>query len=400
MYKGGFMAYINENYLNLNKNYLFAKISEEKQKYIKNNHEKKLIDLSIGDVTLPLTDSEIKGINIASSNLSKKETFTGYPPSSGHDFLKKEIIKNDYLKKNISIDNSELFIGDSSKSDISNILDIFDKNLTVALQDPVYPVYVDSNIIRGNKIIYINDIRTFLPQKEHIDIIYLCFPNNPTGAIISKELLKKYVDYAIENDTIIFFDSAYEAFIQDKNTVHSIYEIENAKKVAVEFRSFSKTAGFTSIRLAYTIVPNAIMLHSKSNKNISLNSMFKRLKDTKYNGPSYISEYAIYNVYESDKLNELQKNINYYLRNTTLLAEFFKSKGMIDASSINSPYVWIKCKDNMNSWDFFYYMLNNFSIIGTPGIGFGANGEGHFRLTGFGTYEDTIEAINRMDKKL
>lgn len=394
------MAYINENYLNLNKNYLFAKISEEKQKYIKNNHEKKLIDLSIGDVTLPLTDSEIKGINIASSNLSKKETFTGYPPSSGHDFLKKEIIKNDYLKKNISIDNSELFIGDSSKSDISNILDIFDKNLTVALQDPVYPVYVDSNIIRGNKIIYINDIRTFLPQKEHIDIIYLCFPNNPTGAIISKELLKKYVDYAIENDTIIFFDSAYEAFIQDKNTVHSIYEIENAKKVAVEFRSFSKTAGFTSIRLAYTIVPNAIMLHSKSNKNISLNSMFKRLKDTKYNGPSYISEYAIYNVYESDKLNELQKNINYYLRNTTLLAEFFKSKGMIDVSSINSPYVWIKCKDNMNSWDFFYYMLNNFSIIGTPGIGFGANGEGHFRLTGFGTYEDTIEAINRMDKKL
>ena len=394
------MAYINENYLNLNKNYLFAKISEEKQKYIKNNHEKKLIDLSIGDVTLPLTDSEIKGINIASSNLSKKETFTGYPPSSGHDFLKKEIIKNDYLKRNISIDNSELFIGDSSKSDISNILDIFDKNLTVALQDPVYPVYVDSNIIRGNKIIYINDIKTFLPQKEHIDIIYLCFPNNPTGAIISKELLKKYVDYAIENDTIIFFDSAYEAFIQDKNTVHSIYEIENAKKVAVEFRSFSKTAGFTSIRLAYTIVPNAIMLHSKSNKNISLNSMFKRLKDTKYNGPSYISEYAIYNVYESDKLNELQKNINYYLRNTTLLTEFFKSKGMIDVSTINSPYVWIKCKDNMNSWDFFYYMLNNFSIIGTPGIGFGANGEGHFRLTGFGTYEDTIEAINRMDKKL
>lgn len=394
------MAYINENYLNLNKNYLFAKISEEKQKYIKNNHEKKLIDLSIGDVTLPLTDSEIKGINIASSNLSKKETFTGYPPSSGHDFLKKEIIKNDYLKRNISIDNSELFIGDSSKSDISNILDIFDKNLTVALQDPVYPVYVDSNIIRGNKIIYINDIRTFLPQKEHIDIIYLCFPNNPTGAIISKELLKKYVDYAIENDTIIFFDSAYEAFIQDKNTVHSIYEIENAKKVAVEFRSFSKTAGFTPIRLAYTIVPNAIMLHSKSNKNISLNSMFKRLKDTKYNGPSYISEYAIYNVYESDKLNELQKNINYYLRNTTLLTEFFKSKGMIDVSTINSPYVWIKCKDNMSSWDFFYYMLNNFSIIGTPGIGFGANGEGHFRLTGFGTYEDTIEAINRMDKKL
>ena len=394
------MAYINENYLNLNKNYLFAKISEEKQKYIKNNHEKKLIDLSIGDVTLPLTDSEIKGINIASSNLSKKETFTGYPPSSGHDFLKKEIIKNDYLKRNISIDNSELFIGDSSKSDISNILDIFDKNLTVALQDPVYPVYVDSNIIRGNKIIYINDIRTFLPQKEHIDIIYLCFPNNPTGRIISKELLKKYVDYAIENDTIIFFDSAYEAFIQDKNTVHSIYEIENAKKVAVEFRSFSKTAGFTPIRLAYTVVPNDIMIHSHSNKKIALNSLFKRLKDTKYNGPSYISEYAIFNVYKSNNFNELQENINYYLRNTTLLADFFTSKKMMNSLSINSPYVWIKCKDNMNSWDFFYYMLNTFSIIGTPGVGFGTNGEGYFRLTGFGSYENTVEAINRMKEKI
>ena len=394
------MVYINENYLNLNKNYLFAKISEEKSNYVKNNPQKKLIDLSIGDVTLPLTDSEIKGINIASSNLSKKETFTGYPPSSGHDFLKKEIIKNDYLKRNISIDNSELFIGDSSKSDISNILDIFDNKLTVALQNPVYPVYVDSNIIRGNKIIYIDDVDTFIPQKEHIDIIYLCFPNNPTGAIISKELLKKYVDYAIENDTIIFFDSAYEAFIQDKNTVHSIYEIENAKKVAVEFRSFSKTAGFTPIRLAYTVVPNDIMIHSHSNKKIALNSLFKRLKDTKYNGPSYISEYAIFNVYKSNNFNELQENINYYLRNTTLLADFFTSKKMMNSLSINSPYVWIKCKDNMNSWDFFYYMLNNFSIIGTPGVGFGTNGEAYFRLTGFGSYEDTVEAINRMKEKI
>lgn len=394
------MVYINENYLNLNKNYLFAKISEEKSNYVKNSPQKKLIDLSIGDVTLPLAPSSIEGINKACYNLSKKETFLGYPPSSGHEFLKKEIIQKDYKKRGISIDYNELFIGDSSKSDISNILDVFDNKLTVALQNPVYPVYVDSNIIRGNKIIYIDDVDTFIPQKEHIDIIYLCFPNNPTGAIISKELLKKYVDYAIENDTIIFFDSAYEAFIQDKNTVHSIYEIENAKKVAVEFRSFSKTAGFTSIRLAYTVVPNDIMIHSHSNKKIALNSLFKRLKDTKYNGPSYISEYAIFNVYKSNNFNELQENINYYLRNTTLLTEFFKSKGMIDASSINSPYVWIKCKDNMNSWDFFYYMLNNFSIIGTPGIGFGANGEGHFRLTGFGTYEDTIEAINRMDKKL
>ena len=394
------MVYINENYLNLNKNYLFAKISEEKSNYVKNNPQKKLIDLSIGDVTLPLAPSSIEGINKACYNLSKKETFLGYPPSSGHEFLKKEIIQKDYKKRGISIDYSELFIGDSSKSDISNILDVFDNKLTVALQNPVYPVYVDSNIIRGNKIIYIDDVDTFIPQKEHIDIIYLCFPNNPTGRIISKELLKKYVDYAIENDIIIFFDSAYEAFIQDKNTVHSIYEIENAKKVAVEFRSFSKTAGFTPIRLAYTVVPNDIMIHSHSNKKIALNSLFKRLKDTKYNGPSYISEYAIFNVYKSNNFNELQENINYYLRNTTLLADFFTSKKMMNSLSINSPYVWIKCKDNMNSWDFFYYMLNTFSIIGTPGVGFGTNGEGYFRLTGFGSYEDTVEAINRMKEKI
>ena len=394
------MVYINENYLNLNKNYLFAKISEEKSNYVKNNPQKKLIDLSIGDVTLPLAPSSIEGINKACYNLSKKETFLGYPPSSGHEFLKKEIIQKDYKKRGISIDYSELFIGDSSKSDISNILDVFDNKLTVALQNPVYPVYVDSNIIRGNKIIYIDDVDTFIPQKEHIDIIYLCFPNNPTGRIISKELLKKYVNYAIENDTIIFFDSAYEAFIQDKNTVHSIYEIENAKKVAVEFRSFSKTAGFTPIRLAYTVVPNDIMIHSHSNKKIALNSLFKRLKDTKYNGPSYISEYAIFNVYKSNNFNELQENINYYLRNTTLLANFFTSKKMMNSLSINSPYVWIKCKDNMNSWDFFYYILNAFSIIGTPGVGFGTNGEGYFRLTGFGSYENTVEAINRMKEKI
>lgn len=394
------MTYINNNYLNLKKSYLFSKISEEKQKYIQNNKEKKLIDLSIGDVTLPLSNSAIEGIKKACDSLSKKNTFTGYPPSSGHNFLKDEIRKNDYLSRNISIDNSEIFIGDSSKSDICNILDLFESNITVALQDPVYPVYVDSNILRGNHIIYITDINNFIPPKQHIDIIYLCFPNNPTGKVISKELLKKYIDYALENDTLIFFDSAYEAFIQDKNIVHSIYEIENAKKVAVEFRSFSKTAGFTPIRLAYTIIPNDIMMKTKLNNKLSLNSLFKRLKDTKYNGPSYLSEFAIYNVYKKDRLNELQENINYYLKNTRLLAEFFKSKNMAFSSTVNSPYVWIKCKDNMDSWDFFYYMLDNFMILGTPGAGFGTSGEGYFRLTGFGSYEDTQEAIKRMAKKL
>ena len=394
------MALVNENYLNLNENYLFSKISSEKKKYIEKNPDKKLIDLSIGDVTLPLCKSSIKGINIASDLLSKKETFEGYPPSTGHLFLKEQILKNDYLPLNISLDNSEIFIGDSSKADIAHILDVFASRLTVAIQNPVYPVYLDSNIIKGNNIIFFKDTDEILNISEHIDIIYLCFPNNPTGEIISKNNLQKIVDYAINNNSLIFFDSAYEAFIQGIDTVHSIYEIADAKKAAIEFRSFSKTAGFTPIRLSYTIIPNDIYLFSKSSNKVSLNSLFKRLKDTKYNGPSFLSEYAMYNVYLTDSLYELKENINYYMNNVKLLVNFFESKNMITSPSINSPYIWLKCKDNMSSWDFFYYMLDNFMILGTPGSGFGTAGEGYFRLTGFGTHEDTLEAINRMSLKL
>ena len=392
------MLYLNENFSALENSYLFSKIHEEKEKYIKLNPDKKLIDLSIGDVTLPLSPSSISGIKKAANLLSCKETFEGYPPSSGHSFLKEEIIKKDYNSKNINIDISEIFIGDSSKSDISNILDVFDKNITVAIQNPVYPVYLDSNIMHGSKIIFITDTDTFLPPKEHVDIIYICSPNNPTGNVISKEKVKEYVDYAVDNKSLIFFDSAYEAFIQDKNTVHSIYEIKNAKKVAVEFRSFSKTAGFTPIRLSYTIVPKDIYLYSKNEDKFSLNTLFTRLKDTKYNGPSFLSEYAIYNVYSENKYYELENNIEYYLNNTKLLADFFSSKNMTVSKTVNSPYIWIKCKDNMSSWDFFYYMLDNFMILGTPGSGFGSNGEGYFRLTGFGNNEDIIEALRRLKK--
>lgn len=394
------MALVNENYLNLSKNYLFSRISSEKKKYIEKNPDKKLIDLSIGDVTLPLCKASIEGINVASNLLSKKETFEGYPPTTGHSFLKEQIIQNDYLPLNINFEKSEIFIGDSSKSDIAHILDVFASGLTVAIQNPVYPVYLDSNIIKGNNIIFFQDTDEILNCAEHIDIIYLCFPNNPTGEILSKDKLQEVIHYAINNDSLIFFDSAYEAFIQDENTVHSIYEINNAKKVAIEFRSFSKTAGFTPIRLSYTIIPNEISLSSKSNIQVSLNSLFKRLKDTKYNGPSFLSEYAMYNVYSTNSLYELKENIDYYMNNVKLLTDFFKSKNMIHTSSVNSPYVWIKCKDNMSSWDFFYYMLDNFMILGTPGSGFGTAGEGYFRLTGFGTYEDTLEAIERMIFKL
>lgn len=396
------MLKINNNYLNLENNYLFSKISQEKKKYLINN-DKKLIDLSIGDVTLPLVDSILKGIDKAKNILSNIDTFEGYPPSSGHSFLKEQIIQNDYLKRNINLEEDEIFISDSSKSDIANVLDIFSSNLTVAIQDPVYPVYVDSNIMRGNNIIYYNSIAELIQKIEEnlieIDILYICSPNNPTGEVISRSNLEKIVNIAISNNFLIFFDAAYESFIQEENIVHSIYEIPDSKKVAIEFKSYSKTAGFTPIRLAYNIVPKEILI---KDNNIQINKLYKRLKDTKYNGPSFLSEYAIYNVYTTNKVNELYDNINYYIQNTNLLFDFFKSKNLISKNieKVNSPYVWIKTPKSMNSWDFFYYLLDNCMILGTPGSGFGKNGEGYFRFTGFGTKEDTNNAIERLKNVL
>lgn len=396
------MLKINNNYLNLENNYLFSKISQEKKKYLINN-DKKLIDLSIGDVTLPLVDSILKGIDKGKNILSNIDTFEGYPPSSGHSFLKEQIIQNDYLKRNINLEEDEIFISDSSKSDIANVLDIFSSNLNVAIQDPVYPVYVDSNIMRGNNIIYYNSIAELIQKIEEnlleIDILYICSPNNPTGEVISKSNLEKIVNMAISNNFLIFFDAAYESFIQEENIVHSIYEIPDSKKVAIEFKSYSKTAGLTPIRLAYNIVPKEILI---KDNNIQINKLYKRLKDTKYNGPSFLSEYAIYNVYTTNKMNELYDNINYYLQNTNLLFNFFKSKNLIpkNIEKVNSPYVWIKTPNSMNSWDFFYYLLDNCMILGTPGSGFGKNGEGYFRFTGFGTREDTNNAIERLKNVL
>ena len=392
------MLKINNNYLKLENNYLFAKISEEKNKYIQKS-DVSLIDLSIGDVTLPLVNKASEGIIKANNLLSNINTFVGYPPSSGHEFLKEQIIKNDYLNVKAKISKEEIFISDSSKSDISNILDIFSDKLNVAIQNPVYPVYLDSNIMRGNNILYYSSIDSLIYEIENnddfiIDILYICSPSNPTGEVVTKKQLEKIISLALKYQFIIFFDAAYEAFIQENNIPHSIYEIKNAKRVAIEFKSYSKTAGFTPIRLSYTIVPKEI----KINKDITVNSLFKRLKDTKYNGPSFLSEYAIYNVYTSSAINELKENINYYTENTKILFDFFKSKHLILAENlcVNSPYVWIKTPNNMSSWDYFYYLLDNFMILGTPGIGFGKNGENHFRFTGFGKREDILNAIDRL----
>ena len=391
------MLNINTNYLNLKDNYLFAKISAEKNKFIAENKDNKLIDLSIGDVTLPLVPSALDGIKKAQEILSKAETFEGYPPSCGHEFLKKEILKNDYNKIS-ELTCDEIFISDSSKGDVSNILDIFSSALNVAIQDPVYPVYVDSNIIRGNSILYYETLDTLCEDiaKDNllVDIVYICSPNNPTGKIESLDSLQKIVNLAIDKNFLIFFDAAYEAFITTDNAIHSIYEIRGANKVAIEFKSYSKTAGFTPLRLSYTVIPNEIIINDKS-----INSLFKRFKNTKYNGPSFLSEYAMYNIYSSKSFNELNKNINYYLENTKLLSEYFTYRGMIpENSTVNSPYVWIKTPNNIDSWEYFYYLLNNYQIIGTPGSGFGKNGKGFFRFTGFGTRENTLEAIKRLSK--
>lgn len=396
------MLKANNNYLKLNNNYLFAKIASEKKKYLEKCNLP-LIDLSIGDVTLPIVDSAKEGIDKASLLLYNIDTFEGYPPSSGHDFLKEKIISYDYTPRSVNISKEEIFISDSSKSDISNILDIFPSDLNVAIQNPVYPVYVDSNIIRGNNILYYSTINELIYNIENneeflIDIVYICSPNNPTGEVITKENLEKIICLAQKYEFIIFFDAAYVAFIQDKDIPHSIYEIKDAKKVAIEFKSYSKTAGFTPIRLSYTVVPKNIILEN----NVLANSLFKRLKDTKYNGPSFLSEYAMYNIYENDEFKELEKNINYYLENTKILFDFFRSKGLIskNSSSVNSPYVWIKTLNNMSSWDFFYYLLEKFMILGTPGSGFGENGENYFRFTGFGKREDILNAINRLKNEL
>ncbi len=391
------MLKVNNNYLNLKENYLFEKISTEKKKYM-NKNTKRLIDLSIGDVTLPLTYSAIEGIDKGKNILSSIDTFTGYPPSSGHDFLKKQIIFNDYNTNNISLSEDEIFISDSSKSDISHILELFSSGITVAIQDPVYPVYVDSNIISGNKIIYFNSINELIDKIKNkdisFDILYLCSPNNPTGDVINKENLQTLVDYAHKYNYIIFYDAAYEAFIQEDNIPHSIYTINNAKNVSIEFRSFSKTAGFTPLRLSYTVVPENLKID-----NININSMFKRLKSTKYNGPSYLSEYAMYNIYDTHNIEELRNNIKYYIQNTKLLSDFFKSKQLLSQDYVvNSPYVWITTPNKMKSWDYFYYLLDNYMILGTPGSGFGKNGEYHFRFTGFGKKEDIIEAIERLNR--
>lgn len=390
---------INKNYQNVAQSYLFSTIAKKVNEFAAANPDKKIIRLGIGDVTLPLCKAVVDAIKSAADEMGKIETFRGYGPEQGYDFLKTKL--QDYYKSHsVELDLDEIFISDGAKSDLGNILDLFDINNTVLVPDPVYPVYVDTNIMAGRKVIYTNANaqNDFLPLPDdsvRADIIYLCSPNNPTGAVYNKEQLKLWVDYANKNNAVILFDSAYECFITDENLPRSIFEIEGAKTCAIEFCSLSKTAGFTGTRCGYTVVPKSLVFDG-----VMLNKMWLRRQTTKFNGVPYIIQRGAEAVFTPVGEKEIQENLSYYKENAKIISETLKKHNIWHIGGKHSPYIWLKCPDNMTSWEFFDYLLENVQIVGTPGSGFGQNGEGYFRLTSFGSRENTLEACNRLDKFL
>lgn len=410
------MVKINENFLKMEDSYLFSTVANKVSKYQQDNPDKNIIKLGIGDVTKPIANKIIERMKKAVDELGKSNTFRGYGPEQGYEFLRKAIVKYDYERRGIQILPDEVFISDGSKCDCGNIVDLFDINNKIAITDPVYPVYLDTNIISGRTgkyntetgrydgVIYIpctyeNDFIPELPQ-EIPDIIYLCFPNNPTGTVISKEELARWVKYAKENNSIILYDAAYEAFITEENIPHTIYEIEGAKEVAIEFKSFSKTAGFTGIRCAYTIVPKELKIKLNNGKEVSLNKLWNRRQCTKFNGVSYITQRAAEAIYTEEGQKEIKENIKYYLENAKIIREGLDEVGIQYCGGINSPYIWIKVPNNMKSWEFFDMLLEKANIVGTPGVGFGPSGEGYFRLTAFGERKNTEEAMKRIKETL
>lgn len=394
------MSLINENFLKLQDSYLFSTIAKKVAKYMEENPDKKIIKLGIGDVTKPIVPACLEAMHKAVEEIGTKEGFKGYGPEQGYPFLRKAIVKNDYKARGTQIQEDEIFVSDGAKCDCGNIVDIFATNNKVAITDPVYPVYLDTNIMAGREVIYLpvtaeNDFKPELP-KEKVDMIYLCFPNNPTGTVLKKEDLKKWVDYAKENKAIILYDAAYEAFITEGNVPHSIYEIEGAKEVAIEFKSYSKTAGFTGVRCAYVVVPKALKGYTKTGEEVLLNPLWNRRTCTKFNGVSYVVQRAAEATYSAEGKRQIGENIKYYLENAKIIKEGLEEAGYAVYGGVNSPYVWLKVPKNMTSWEFFDKLLQEVGIVGTPGSGFGEHGEGYFRLTAFGTKENTIEAIERI----
>lgn len=385
----------NTNYQNIADSYLFSTVAKKVNEFAAKYPDKKIIKLGIGDVTLPLCKEVVKALKNASEEMGIKESFHGYGPEQGYEFLKTKLQKY-YETHGVKLDNDEIFISDGAKSDLGNILDLFAVDNTVLVPDPVYPVYVDTNIMAGRKVVYIdaNAGNNFLPLPDKsikADIIYICSPNNPTGAVYNKEQLKAWVDYAKENKSVILFDAAYECFITDEELPRSICEIEGAKSCAIEFCSFSKMAGFTGTRCGWTVVPKEL-------ENGLLNKMWLRRQTTKFNGVPYIVQRGAEAVFSEVGQKEIQENLNYYKENAKIISDVLKKHNIWHIGGQHSPYIWLKCPNNMKSWEFFDYLLENIQVVGTPGSGFGRNGEGYFRLTSFGSRENTKEAVERMDK--
>lgn len=407
------MIKINDNFCALQETYLFSDIAKKVNAFIVANPGADVIRMGIGDVTQPICMTAIKAMHDAVEEMSQQSSFHGYGPEQGYSFLTEAISKYDYATRGISIATDEIFVSDGAKSDTGNIGDILSTSNIVAVTDPVYPVYVDTNVMAGragtigsdgkwDKIVYLpcTAENNFIPElpKTLPDIIYLCYPNNPTGTTLTKAQLKLWVDFALEHKILILFDSAYEAYIREEDVPHSIYEIDGAKKCAIEFRSFSKTAGFTGLRCGYTVVPKELIGYTSSGKEVQLNKLWNRRQCTKFNGASYITQRAAQATYSEEGRTQINNTINYYMRNAEILRNGAKSIGLEAFGGVNAPYIWLKTPNGLSSWDFFNKLLTECNIVGTPGVGFGPSGEGYFRLTAFGTYENTLKAVERLEK--
>ena len=408
------MALVNEHFLKLPNNYLFSDIAKKVNAFKVSHPKTDLIRLGIGDVTRPLPQASIEAMHKAVDELANKETFHGYGPEQGYDFLIDAVIRNDYAPRGVYLEPGEVFISDGAKSDTGNIGDILRHDNSIGVTDPIYPVYIDSNVMCGragiqedgrwSNVVYLPCLseNNFVPEipDRRIDILYLCYPNNPTGTVISKAELKKWVNYALENDTLILYDAAYEAYIQDPDIPHSIYEIKGAKKVAIEFRSFSKTAGFTGVRCGYTVVPKELTAATLEGERIPLNRMWNRRQCTKFNGTSYITQRGAEAIYTPEGKKQVKAIIQYYMANARIMKEALESTGLKVFGGENAPYLWVKAPGEVSSWKFFEQMLYEANVVGTPGVGFGPSGEGYIRLTAFGERADCEEAMKRIRKWL
>lgn len=398
------MAFVNQNYCNLKESYLFSQIAHKVAEFTAAHPEKKIIKMGIGDVTLPLAPAVIEAMQKAVAEMGVKETFRGYGPEQGYDFLH-EAIARYYAGFGVSVASDEIFVSDGAKSDCGNMTDIFSNDNVILIPDPVYPVYLDTNVMCGRKIIYMqgkpeNDFLPMPDDSVKADIIYLCSPNNPTGAVYTKEQLEKWVAYALKNDAVILYDAAYESFISDPEIPRSIFAVEGAKKCAIELCSLSKTAGFTGTRCGYTIVPHDLVRKTKDAREMSLNKMWLRRQTTKFNGVPYIIQRGAEAVFSEEGQKQCREMLAFYKENARIMSEALAKKGIKFYGGTHSPYIWMQCPNGMGSWEFFDYLLEKLAVVGTPGAGFGSMGEGYFRLTAFGSRENTIEAMERIEKGL